>query len=155
MPHIAGDLHVVGAKKLDRLDVDARGNGSPDVEHPISLRTLAATLHRHTHEDEYRYVLEGRLGAMLGEAVVYAGPGDLVFKPRNQRHTFWNAGETPCRILEIIAPGGFEGMFDERGTLTDPPTIDDVRAPNATYGLGEDFESIGRLCERFGLVFPP
>lgn len=91
---------------------------------------------------------------MLGEAVVYAGPGDLVFKPRNQRHTFWNAGETPCRILEIIAPGGFEGMFDERGTLTDPPTIDDVRAPNATYGLGEDFESIGRLCERFGLVFP-
>jgi len=124
------------------------------VEHPIPPRTLAAPLHRHAHEDEYSYVLEGRLGAVLGDDVVYAETGDLVVKPRNQWHTFWNAGETPCRILEIIAPGGFEGMFDEMGALTTAPTIDDVRALNDRYGLDEDFESIGRLCERFGLAFP-
>ena len=35
--------------------------------------------------------LEGRSGALLGEDVVEAGSGDLVFKPRNQWHTFWNA----------------------------------------------------------------
>ncbi len=124
------------------------------VEHPIPPRTLAAPLHRHAHEDEYSYVLEGRLGALLGDDVVYAEVGDLVFKPRNQWHTFWNDGETPCRILEIIAPGGFEGMFDEMGAFTGPPTIDEVRALNNRYGLDEDFESIGRLCERFGLAFP-
>jgi len=124
------------------------------VEHPIPPRTLAAPLHRHHNEDEYSYVLEGQLGAMLGDDVVYAKAGDLVFKPRNQWHTFWNAGDTPCRILEIIAPGGFEGMFAEMGGWTAPPTLDDVRALNAQYGLDEDFESIGRLCERFGLAFP-
>ena len=76
-------------------------------------RALAAPLHRHTREDEYSFVLEGRMGALLGDEVVEAGPGDLVFKPRDQWHTFWNAGDEPCRILEIIAPAGFEGFFKE------------------------------------------
>src|SRR4026207_1958175 len=76
------------------------------VEHPIPPRTLVAPLHLHTREDEYSYVLEGRMGAQLGDDVVYAEPGDLVFKPRNQWHTFWNAGDTPCRPLETIPPAG-------------------------------------------------
>ena len=83
------------------------------VEHPMSPRALAAPLHLHTREDEYSYVLEGRMGALLGDDVVEAGPGDLVFKPRNQWHTFWNAGDEPCRILEIISPAGFERFFRE------------------------------------------
>ena len=44
------------------------------VEHPMSPRALAAPLHRHTREDEYSYVLEGRMGALLGDDVVEAGP---------------------------------------------------------------------------------
>ena len=83
------------------------------VEHPMSPRALAAPLHMHTREDEYSYVLEGRMGALLGDDVVEAGPGDLVHKPRNQWHTFWNAGDEPCRILEIISPAGFEHFFQE------------------------------------------
>src|SRR3712207_4165416 len=41
---------------------ESRG-GFSLVEHPIPPRTLAAPLHRHTNEDEYSYVLEGRMGA--------------------------------------------------------------------------------------------
>ena len=63
------------------------------VEHPIAPRTLCAPLHRHSREDEYSFVLEGRMGAQLGEDVVYAEAGDFVFKPRDQWHTFWNAGD--------------------------------------------------------------
>ena len=83
------------------------------VEHPLPPRRLAAPLHRHSREDEYSFILEGRMGALLGDDVVYAEVGDLVHKPRDQWHTFWNAGDEPCRILEIIAPGGFENFFDE------------------------------------------
>ena len=72
------------------------------VEHPMPPRRLAAPLHRHNREDEYSYVLEGRVGALLGDEVLIGGPGDLIFKPRNQWHTFWNAGNEPARILEII-----------------------------------------------------
>jgi quercetin dioxygenase-like cupin family protein len=63
------------------------------VEHPMSPRALAAPLHRHTREDEYSYVLEGQVGALLGDEVVVGRRGDLIFKPRNQWHTFWNAGD--------------------------------------------------------------
>ncbi len=62
------------------------------VEHPMGPWALAAPLHRHTREDGYSYVLEGRVGALLGDEVVVGGPGDLIFKPRGQWHTFWNAG---------------------------------------------------------------
>src|SRR5690348_7981328 len=89
------------------------GGGFSLVEHPIPPRTLVAPLHLHQREDEYSYVLEGRMGARLGDDVVFAEPCDLVFKPRNQWHTFWNAGDTTCRILEIISPAGFEHYFNE------------------------------------------
>ena len=48
------------------------GGGFSLVEHPIAPRGLCAPLHRHTHEDEYSYVLEGRTGAQLGDDVFYA-----------------------------------------------------------------------------------
>ncbi len=131
------------------------GRGFSLVEHPIPPRTLAAPLHRHANEDEYSYVLEGRLGALLGGDVVFADVGDLVLKPRQQWHTFWNAGDGPCRILEIISPGGFEQMFAEMAS--DPDAMADVNAAEAMdgrYGIDVDYDSIDRLCAEHGLVFP-
>lgn len=136
------------------------GGGFSLVEHPIPPRALAAPLHRHEREDEYSYVLEGRMGAQLGDDVVYAGPGDLVFKPRRQWHTFWNAGDAPCRILEIISPGGFEHYFDELASLMAAATPETAGAAIAASGLPQryaiefDPSSIARLCEAHGLFFP-
>src|SRR6476619_2198370 len=53
------------------------GDGFALVEHTLPPRALGSPLHRHTSEDEYSYVLEGRLGAQLGDGVVEAGPGEL------------------------------------------------------------------------------
>src|SRR5918912_3170906 len=75
------------------IDGERSGGGFSLVEHPIDPRTLAAPLHRHANEDEYSYVLEGRVGVQLGDEVLEAGPRDLGFKPRNQWHAFWNAGD--------------------------------------------------------------
>lgn len=120
------------------------------VEHPIPPKTLAAPYHRHAREDEYSYVLEGRMGALLGDDVVYAEAGDLVYKPRNQWHTFWNAGDTPCEIIEVISPGGFEDFFRELVTAWGNP--EQMSALGAKYELDFDFESVPKLCERFGLT---
>ena len=130
------------------------------VEHPIPPRTLVAPLHIHEREDEYSYVLEGRMGAQLGDAVVFAEPGDLVFKPRNQWHTFWNAGDEPCRILEIISPAGFEHFFDELGARMtaaragSAAEVSDLPDLGARYGLRFQPESIERLCREHKLVYP-
>ena len=119
------------------------------VEHPIPPRHLAAPIHRHSREDEYSYVLEGRMGALLGDEVVFAETGDLAFKPRDQWHTFWNAGDGPCRILEIISPAGFERYFEEiAATPGARPEI------GARYGLEVDLERVAQLCDDHGLWFP-
>ena len=130
------------------------GGGFSLVEHPMAPRALAAPLHPHTHEDEYSYVLEGRMGADLGGEVVYAEPGDLVFKPRGQWHAFWNAGDERCRILEVISPGGFERYFEELVDLRARPTPEAVAEIAARYGLEFDMASVPVLCERHGLRFP-
>jgi mannose-6-phosphate isomerase-like protein (cupin superfamily) len=123
------------------------------LEHPMSPRALAAPLHRHSREDEYSFVLEGRMGALLGEEVVEAGPGELVFKPRNQWHTFWNAADQPCRILEIISPAGFEQYFRELAALGGPRAAgpEQFAEPLERYGFESRPETIPELLERFGL----
>jgi quercetin dioxygenase-like cupin family protein len=146
------DLGSFGVRFLARA-ADTGGALSV-VEHPIPPRTLAAPLHRHTREDEFSYVLEGTMGALLGGEVVTAGAGSLVFKPRGVWHTFWNADDGPCRVLEIIAPAGFEEMFAEMGADPDAMTGEGAAAMDARYGLEVDYESIGRLCAEHGLVFP-
>jgi mannose-6-phosphate isomerase-like protein (cupin superfamily) len=143
----AVDLGALGVRFMTYGEES--GGGFSLVEHPIPPRHLCAPLHRHSREDEYSFVLEGRMGAQLGDDVVYAEPGDLAFKPRDQWHTFWNAGDTPCRILEIISPAGFEHFFAEFAQLGGAP--DEL---GARYGLEFDFESVPRLCEEHALVFP-
>ncbi|MDQ4099403.1 MAG: cupin domain-containing protein [Chloroflexota bacterium] len=99
-------------------------------------------------------MLEGCLGALLGDEIIFAETGTLVFKPRGQWHTFWNAGEGACRILEIISPGGFERMFAEIGADPEAMTGETAAALDARYGIEVDYDSIQRLCAEHGLVFP-
>src|ERR1700745_719640 len=134
-----GFLGSIGVRFL--IDGSEAGERFSLVEHPMSPRALAAPLHRHTREDEYSFVLEGRMGALLGDDAVEAGPGDLVFKPRDQWHTFWNAGDEVCRILEIISPAGFERFFQE---LSDLGGV-----------LAADPDVVAQLSERYGLEMQP
>ena len=129
------------------------GGGFALVEHPIPPRTLCAPLHRHAGVDEYSFVLEGRMGAMLGDDVIYAEAGELAFKPRDQWHSFWNAGDGPCRVLEIISPAGFEHFFRELDIGIKNGRFDEA-ALGARYAIEFDMDSVRRLCAEHGLVYP-
>jgi quercetin dioxygenase-like cupin family protein len=149
-----GFLGSIGVRFM--IDGVEAGERFALVEHPMSAHALAAPLHRHTREDEYSYILAGRVGALLGDEVVIGDPGDLIFKPRNQWHTFWNAGDEPARILEIISPAGFERFFAELVDLggvtqAEPQTLVDLCA---RYELEMNPDSVPGLVERFGLQFP-
>src|SRR5436305_5681182 len=150
----AGSLGTIGVRFM--IDGQDAGERFALVEHPMAPRALAAPLHRHTREDEYSYVLEGRVGALLGDEVVIGEPGDLISKPRGQWHTFWNAGDEPARILEIISPAGFESFFEDLVDLGGVTQIDPGRFAElcARYGLEADPTSIPGLIERFDLRLP-
>jgi mannose-6-phosphate isomerase-like protein (cupin superfamily) len=149
----AGSLGSIGVRFL--IDGAESGGGFSLVEHPLPPRTLAAPLHRHSREDEYSFVLEGRLGALLGDEVVYGEPGDLVCKPRGQWHTFWNAGDTPARILEIISPAGFERFFEELTVLEAAGSAapGDVVALADRYGCELDPSTVPGLLAQHRLTF--
>lgn len=148
----AGFLGSIGVRFM--IDGPESSERFSLVEHPMPPRALAAPLHRHNNEDEYSFILEGRMGALLGDEVLEAGPGDLVFKPRGEWHTFWNAGDEPARILEIISPAGFERFFDELVDLggvtkVDPETLAELCG---RYALDMQPETVPGLLERYGLV---
>ena len=150
----SGSLGMIGVRFM--IDGDETEGRLSLVEHPMPPRALAAPLHRHTREDEYSFVLEGSIGALLGDDVVIGKPGDLIFKPRDQWHTFWNAGDEPARILEVLSPAGFERFFDELvdlGGVTQvaPATLADLCG---RYELEMDPDSVHGLVERFDLRFP-
>jgi mannose-6-phosphate isomerase-like protein (cupin superfamily) len=149
-----GDLGFLGSIGSRHMaDGEETGGGFSVLEHPMPPRALAAPLHRHTREDEYSYVLEGRMGALLGDQVVIAETGDFVFKPRDQWHTFWNAGDEPARILEIIAPAGFEHFFRELAALggATEAAPEQLAALSQRYGLEMRPETVPDLIERFGV----
>ena len=136
------------------VDGERSGGGFALVEHPLAPRALGAPMHTHTHEDEYTYVLEGEIGIQVGDEVVTARAGDLVFKPRGVPHAFWNAGEEEVRLLELISPGGFDRYFADMAPLlggAGPPDFEALAGVRARYRLTMDYDSIATLSERFGL----
>jgi quercetin dioxygenase-like cupin family protein len=153
----AGEGEVLGdpAGVRDRfmVDGDEAGGRFALVQHLFAPRALAAPLHRHHLEDEYTYVVSGRIGAVLGEDEVVASPGDMVVKPRNQWHTFWNAGDEPASVLELISPAGLERFFRWLGNLSELPTAEQLAEMAAPYRCDADPDGTRRIVERHGLTF--
>jgi mannose-6-phosphate isomerase-like protein (cupin superfamily) len=135
-----------------KLSGSQTGGGFSIVHHPIAPHALAAPLHRHEKEDEYSYVVQGTLGALLGDETVNASPGSWVVKRRHQWHTFWNPGDEPCLIIEVISPAGFENYFREVAAAWGD--LEQFARINERYSLGMDFDSVPKLCRRFDLTFP-
>src|SRR4051794_38319376 len=107
------------------------------VEHDLGPRLLGAPTHVHEHEEEYSFVLRGRLGVSIGDEVRVAGPGELVVKPRGVPHAFWNPGDEDVRFLELISPGGFERYFADIAPLLPPARPE------------PDFAALGAVMARY------
>jgi mannose-6-phosphate isomerase-like protein (cupin superfamily) len=146
-------VHLLALGVRFLIDGERTGGAFSLVEHPLPPRALGAPLHTHHNEDEYSYVLEGRFGVQLGDDTLEAGPGDLLFKPRGVPHAFWNAGDEPGRLLELISPAGFEHYFRELAPLLAAPQRDDAAIGEvvARYRLDIDFTTVPILAERHHL----
>ena len=139
------------------LPGSATGGRLSLVEHPLAPRALGSPMHTHHNEDEYSLVLEGVVGAQIGERVLEAGVGSVVVKPRGVPHAFWNPRDEPCRLLEIISPAGFEDYFEElAGILSQlPPDLVALGELAKRYDLDLDPASVPILVETHGLYAHP
>ncbi|PZF84578.1 cupin domain-containing protein [Jiangella anatolica] len=129
-----GDLGTIGVQfKLWGRDT---GGQLSVVEHPFPVGALVPA-HLHTREDEFSIVTAGEIGFRSGDREVVLGAGGYITKPRGEVHTMWNAGQEPARMIEIIAPAGFEHFFHSVVTMgaADPPPVEEMMALAAAHGL--------------------
>jgi hypothetical protein len=123
------------------------------AEYRLELGRLVPP-HSHSREQEVSYVLDGEIGLRIGADELLARPGSFVVKPPQTPHTFWNPGSRPAHVLEIIAPGGFEGYFQELAVLyaeTHPPDRHLLADLRERYGITAHPEWIADLKTRHGL----
>lgn len=147
-------LKGIGARYL--VAGEQTGGRLAVVEHPIKPRALASPMHTHSHEDEISFVIAGRVGVQIGEHVLVAEPGTIVFKPRGVPHAFWNESDEQARVLEMITPAGFESYFREMAAIyaestTGMPDPQRAAALYVKYGLALDVASIPQLIQAHNL----
>jgi quercetin dioxygenase-like cupin family protein len=80
--------------------------------------------HIHPTQDEFIYMIEGKLDLELGDQKSSAGPGDLIRLAMNEPHGLFNNGTAPVRCLFWVAPARkLRALFDKLHNLTDPAEV--------------------------------
>jgi quercetin dioxygenase-like cupin family protein len=67
--------------------------------------------HVHFSQEEVFFIVEGTYELTVGDQTSTAGPGTIVFIPRNVVHRFKNIGNTTARMLDWSLPGGQDHYF--------------------------------------------
>ena len=98
-------------------------------------------LHLHERHVDTFFVLDGTLTLRLGTpaAAAEAFPGSFAAVPPGNPHTFANAGDGAVRILNLMAPGGFEQYLKEVAASTTP-------------GEPLDPETMAKIASRYDFV---
>ena len=78
----------------------------------VALKGNLPPRHIHHREDETFYVVEGEMTFSVGDRIIKATAGTMVFAPRDIAHSFTIDSEQ-VRILVMVAPAGAEGFFKE------------------------------------------
>jgi mannose-6-phosphate isomerase-like protein (cupin superfamily) len=89
------------------LQNEETGGEISAIEATVPAGWSGPPLHRRECDEAF-YVLEGELTFQLGEELMSAGAGALVFAPRGAAHTLANLGEAPARYLLLCTPAGLE-----------------------------------------------
>jgi mannose-6-phosphate isomerase-like protein (cupin superfamily) len=96
-----------------------KAGGEDGAGHVAVLRTELAgafpgpVRHRHHETVDSFYVLEGSLAVTIGESREELRPGGYAMVPPGAVHTFSNPSDRRVRVLNVMAPGGFEPYLKE------------------------------------------
>jgi hypothetical protein len=99
--------------------------------------------HYHDREDEWFYIVEGRVSFFLNGTWTDLSPGDCIYSPRGSVHGFKNNTDQSIRVFINFTPAGIEGFFAEAAEEWAQPEPDmnrltalnvsaDCRAPTRT-----------------------
>jgi len=119
-----GEPHSRGySSMLFKVLPSETNNGLFILEHR-NMTKGGPPLHYHLHQEEWFYVIEGKVLFQVGDARKELGPGDSLVGPRMVPHTFSYAGEKPGRMLIAFTPAGKMEEFLRVTGVPNPPVQD-------------------------------
>jgi mannose-6-phosphate isomerase-like protein (cupin superfamily) len=121
---------------LIKVTGDATGGAFMIMEEHEPVDT---PLHRHAHEDELFYALDGEHVIQLGDEERRIGPGECVFAPRGVPHAQRRVVARTGSVLIVVSPAGLEGFFRE------------LAAADRAGKLGPD--AYARASQRYGITW--
>jgi len=124
---------LFGVRFSYKVESGDSGGSLAVLEVQIPAKTLVKP-HTHAREDEFSLVVEGTVGARVGDRVLEAGQGTYLIKPRGTPHAMWNAASAPAKVVEILCPGGLESYFEELA-----PILAQHGPPPEYYQLAETY----------------
>jgi mannose-6-phosphate isomerase-like protein (cupin superfamily) len=118
------------------------------VECAVAPKVMGPPPHFHKELDELMFVLEGTASVMVEGQEVQVPAGGWHFRPRDLRHTFWNASDQPLRFVDMYFNQPFEEFLER---------IFHELTPENGYQPDSDKlrKERDKLNEKFGLVYPP
>src|SRR6516164_6860613 len=112
----AEPLDILGQEVLVKL-TNADTNGATAIFHLTVPPMSGPPLHRHSREDEWFYVLEGKITAEINYQRIVLDAGGSSFAPRGTVHAYQNFGHAVAQMLVMVTPGGFNRFFAEVSSL--------------------------------------
>jgi quercetin dioxygenase-like cupin family protein len=105
-----------------RVTYKARGTetgGAMSVFQTVAAPGEGPPVHVHASDDEFIYVVEGRLHVLLVETTHDAPAGSFLFIPKGLPHTWQSVGDGDARFLFGFAPAspGMEHFFERAEEL--------------------------------------
>ena len=113
---------------------------------------MGAPPHFHKHFDEVVRVLEGTVTVMVGDATCDVTAGGWHLRPRGLVHTFWNAGKTPAKTIELYLPGGHEEYMHQLAALFangKQPSRDVLAALGEKNDVHFDFAKLPAIMDKY------
>jgi mannose-6-phosphate isomerase-like protein (cupin superfamily) len=114
------------------------------VVHP---KEMGPPPHLHKDLDEIMRVISGTVAVLVGDEVTYVEEGAWHLRPHGVKHTFWNEGDVPARVVEIYPNQNFEVYLELLNNL-----ITDLGKNGTPTDSREAKKRIDKLDREWGIV---
>jgi mannose-6-phosphate isomerase-like protein (cupin superfamily) len=117
------------------------------VECAVAPKIMGPPPHMHKDLDELMFVVSGTASVLVGDEIVHIKAGGWHLRPRQIKHTFWNASDEPLRFYDMYFNQAFEEYLEKI-----------FFELNETQGYPEGSDkkrlALEKLNYEFGLTFP-
>jgi mannose-6-phosphate isomerase-like protein (cupin superfamily) len=128
MPGEGERIAAGGAASLMKAVAATTGGAFSMSEVTVAPGFPGPPLHLHRRMTDSFFVLEGTLRVVAGDREADIPAGGYALVPPGVPHTFSNPGDTPVRLLNLNAPGGWEDYLRELAAAMPPDGPPDPEA---------------------------